>query len=111
MKVPVMRRWIAAFGFMALTLPAAAADFDPMIFGPTPYVAAAPTYTRCTGFYFGAQAGFVASAMDFTSANALGPLDPYLAPYGAASEWAQFGNAHANGASFGGFVGYNFQWD
>src|SRR5438105_1263267 len=105
-----MGRWVVAFAFIALTCPATAADFEPSIFG-SPYVPAPPTYTRWSGFYAGGQAGFGTTKIDFSDVIALGPSDPFLSPYGPASAWAQFGKTRANAASFGGFVGYNFQWD
>ena len=107
-----MRRWIAAFGFIALTFPAMAADFEPSIFsGSSPYVPAPPTYTRWSGFYVGGQAGFGTSKMDFAKAEALSPSDPFLAPYSPISTWAKFGKSSGNAASFGGYVGYNAQWE
>ena len=106
-----MRRWVVALGFIALTLPAIAADFEPSIFNSSPYVAGPPTYTRWTGFYVGGQAGGGTTLNNFSGFAALGPNDPFLAPYGAASGWAQFKKDRATAASFGGFVGYNAQWD
>jgi len=67
-----MRRWVVALGFIALTLPAIAADFEPSIFNGSPYVAGPPTYTRWTGFYVGGQAGGGTTLNNFSGFAALG---------------------------------------
>ena len=106
-----MRRWVAAFGLIALTFPAIAADYEPPIFGGSPYMPAPPTYTRWSGFYAGGQQGYGTTTTDFTRDQAIGPSNLFVAPYGPASAWAQFSKVRANGASLGGFLGYNAQWD
>jgi outer membrane immunogenic protein len=107
-----MRRSIVAFCLLAVASPTLAADFEPYGFpGSSPYVAAPPVFTRWSGFYAGGQAGFGTTKVDFTSVTALGPLNSFLQPYGSASSWASFGKGQPNAGAFGGFVGYNAQWD
>src|SRR5215470_10529372 len=105
-----MLRWVVALGFIAVASSAFGADFEPPIFG-TPYVAAPPLYTRWAGLFVGGQAGFARTVIDFSGVSAIGPSDPFLAPYGKASVWARFSEDDPNAAAFGGFVGYNLQWD
>jgi opacity protein-like surface antigen len=68
-----------------------------------------------SGVYAGVQTGFSNAGMNF--ANAANPLVEHLlrntatASVLGTADWAVLGDANPNGTSFGGFVGYNWQWD
>jgi len=105
-------RWfICAVVLLALTPRAFADDLD-ILRGTEPVGAA--TFPRWSGFYFGGQAGFSGADTDFSRATA--PLLAYslrgLAVEAEADPSSQpvLGKGTANVAGYGGFVGYNTQW-
>jgi outer membrane immunogenic protein len=118
-----MRRLIAiasiTFAAGAWASSAWAADYEPSDFptlrGSNPYIPAPPTFTRWTGFYVGAQAGYGSARMDF--AGATEDLYAYLLrellleSERHVSQWQVLGSAHPGSWSIGGFFGYNTQWD
>lgn len=120
---PVMRRLIAiasiAFAAGAWAPSAWAADYEPSDFptlrGSNPYIPALPTYNRWSGFYTGGNVGYSASGMDFS--NATGDLIAFILRQTAieseehVSQWPLLGKGTTRGTSFGGFAGYNSQWD
>ncbi len=115
-KGAVMRRWFVALWLIALTARAVAGEFEmPVLRGSTPFVPAAPTYTRWSGFYVGGQVGGNSTHMDF--AGATESLIAYLLRTTALeneqhpSQWGVLGSADVTGTSYGGFIGYNSQWD
>lgn len=71
--------------------------------------------TRWQGFYVGGQAGYGAADMSFTGSNteligrALGPNNILLDV--ASSVSAAHGKVSVHQTTFGGFAGYNGQWD
>jgi outer membrane immunogenic protein len=74
-----------------------------------------PTYTRWEGFYVGGQAAYLSGGADF--GNATQPLVAYILrntfiedTYGI-SNWRILNKSDANSSGFGGFIGYNAQWD
>jgi outer membrane immunogenic protein len=74
-----------------------------------------PTYTRWEGFYVGGQAAYLSGGANF--GNATQPLVAYILRntfiednFGV-SNWTTLGKVDANSAGFGGFIGYNAQWD
>lgn len=79
-------------------------------FAPPP-----PTFFNWSGFYVGGQAGYAASGMDFgTSTRDLvayilrnTTVEEVLQP----STWTTLPRNSTNGGAFGGFVGFNTQWD
>ena len=72
-----------------------------------------PSSTRWDGFYFGAQAGKTFGTADFSNSTA--SLISYilaeteLAPI--VSNWKTLPKGSTGAASFGGFIGYNYQWN
>ncbi len=117
-------RWVFCSLF-ALTLasPAIAADFDipppasatgydvvrgPQTVGPA-------TFTRWSGFYVGGQIGLANGAADFSGATqtliAYALRDTLLESDDSPSGWPVLGSANARTAAYGGFVGYNTQWE
>ncbi|KAA0075172.1 outer membrane beta-barrel protein [Tardiphaga sp. P9-11] len=67
------------------------------------------------GFYIGAQAGIGQSDMNFSGATrtlAGGLLDGLaMESAGQVSQWPLLGKASQRGEGWGGFIGYNSQWD
>jgi len=67
------------------------------------------------GFYGGGQVGYGASYMHFSKSGrgitAFDPNNTFTAPFGSVSSWVDLGTDNARAASYGGFIGYNWQWD
>jgi opacity protein-like surface antigen len=116
----VMRRLLLAVALMGLVADASAGEFEmPVLrgsssdFAPSPWVPAPPTYTRWSGFYAGGQVSGTIAAMDFgTSARSLvsfatrnSVLENHV------TSWTSLPKGDTSATGFGGFVGYNFQWD
>lgn len=80
---------------------------------PPRYVPAAPVYRRWEGFYLGGQLGRTGAGIDF--GNSTASLTSYIlrndvvGPHVA--DWTTLSKADSNQSSYGGFVGYNWQWD
>ena len=91
----------------ALTSPAGAAD---ILRGS--YVAQ-PQYYQWDGFYAGGQVGY--TNIDAKFGNATQPLTDYILRNSTiqdnVSGWTTLPNGSTNGSSYGGFIGYNWQWD
>jgi outer membrane immunogenic protein len=102
-----MRRVICALLVLLLPASARAGDFD-ILRGSV------PTY-HWGGFYGGAQGGFTSSDMNFGNA-ASAPLafllrDSVIEQDEQVSTWTVLETRRPAGASFGGFVGYNLEWE
>jgi len=115
-----MRRLVIAVALMGLVADASAGEFEmPVLrgsssdFAPAPWVPAPPTYTRWSGFYAGGQISGSIAGMDFgTSARSLvsfatrnSVLESHV------TSWTTLPKGDTSATGFGGFVGYNFQWD
>ncbi len=106
-----MRWFFCAVIVLALTPRAFADDLD--ILRGTESVGAA-TFPRWSGFYFGGQLSYSDANSDFS--NATQPLVAYslreltLEAVDSPSSWPVLGHGSAHGSGFGGFVGYNTQW-
>ncbi len=72
-----------------------------------------PTYTRWEGFYVGGQAGQTWGTADF--ANATQSMLSYILSNTELQDkvagWTTLPKGSTGTASFGGFIGYNYQWD
>jgi outer membrane immunogenic protein len=72
-----------------------------------------PSSTRWDGFYVGGQAGKTFGSADF--GNATGPMVSYILAntelQSIVSDWTTLRKGSTGGQSFGGFIGYNYQWD
>jgi outer membrane immunogenic protein len=96
-----------------------AADYEPSDFptlrGSAPYVPGPPRHVNWGGFYGGGQIGYGASSMDFSKAgNSINAFDSNVtltAPFGSVSNWASLGTDNGKAATYGAFVGYNWQYD
>jgi outer membrane immunogenic protein len=106
-------RWVVCAVFvLAITPPAFAGDLD-ILRGPQPVGSA--LYPRWQGFYFGGQASYSDMSADFSRAT--GPLvaaslaELTLESQVSPSSWPVAGQGTSQVAGFGGFVGYNTQWE
>src|SRR5579863_7436567 len=105
-------RWvISAVVVLALTPSAFADDLD-ILRGPESVGAA--TFSRWSGFYFGGQLNYSNADTDFSKATQ--PLLSFslreltLEAVDQPSSWPVLGQGSAHASGFGGFVGYNTQW-
>jgi len=105
-------RWVFwSLIVLGLTSPAVADDFGILRGAETVGPA---TYTRWSGFYFGGQVGYGNANANFSGAtDALiafvlrnTTLENQIAP----SHWPVLGAADSRNVGFGGFAGYNTQW-
>jgi outer membrane immunogenic protein len=110
-----MRRSLVALCLLAFMTPTQAQEFDvPTLRGSSPFIPAAPKYTRWAGFYVGGQVGQSSTEMNF--AGATEELVSFLLRNSSLereqrpSEWATLGKATPSGVSYGAFVGYNVQF-
>ncbi|HUZ33621.1 MAG TPA: outer membrane beta-barrel protein [Xanthobacteraceae bacterium] len=109
-----------ALGIFAALTPAFAEDFPSP---PIPPIAAVPpgsfsvgpaTFTRWSGFYLGGDFNYTSTLANFS--NATGPLiaaslqDTVVQTQYAPSQLQTLGQASASAFGYGGFVGYNAQW-
>lgn len=114
-KGSVMRRCLVVFCLLAFVTPTNAQDFEtPTLRGSSPFIPAAPQYTRWAGVYGGLQLGRSSSEMNF--AGATKDLIGYLLRNSSLeneqhpSAWTTLGKANPSGVSYGAFVGYNVQF-
>jgi opacity protein-like surface antigen len=109
-----MRLTFSALALLGLVHNSQAADYGPLrgsdVFAPAP-----ATYFRWSGFYAGGQAGYSNAQMNFS--NAAGSLVAFvlrestLESGSQISEWDVLGKADTRDFSYGGFVGYNAQFE
>jgi len=114
----VMRRLIVAVALIGFATGALAADYEtdfPTLRGSTPFIPAPPRHTNWEGAYGGGQVGYSASLMDFSKAGsgitAFDPNNTFTAPFGSVASWVNLGTDNAKGATYGAFIGYNWQFD
>ncbi|MBI3435153.1 MAG: porin family protein, partial [Proteobacteria bacterium] len=110
------RRVVLGLVLVGVSSLAHAGDLDEgYLRGSQPYEPGSPTYQRWSGVYVGGHAGMGYGATDFRSgvssliANIL--RNTTLENEAQVSRWATLGRASASGPSYGGFVGYNAQWE
>jgi outer membrane immunogenic protein len=112
-RARLMRWVICALVVLALTPTAFAQDADDILRG-TDTVGPA-TFTKWSGFYFGAQMGFAGGSANFANATqapiAFALRDTELEESFAPSSWPILGQATASKATYGGYAGYNTQWE
>jgi opacity protein-like surface antigen len=113
-----MCRWLVAvvFGLLGFAPHAEAQIFDtPTLRGTTPFIPAAPKYRRWDGFYAGGQVGYSAISANFNSgvsdlvANIL--RNTTVQNEFAPSQWVNLPSRSSPGPSYGGFLGYNIQFE
>src|SRR6188474_833851 len=111
----VMRgmRWLlCGLAVVGMTAQARAADL-PLLRGSNTIVAPQCCITW-EGFYFGGQVGATVSGADFSASNTalnrvLSQIPTQNIP--VITTWAPLGVADTSATHFGGFIGYNWQWD
>jgi len=116
-----MRILACTLAALALVTPARAADMD-VLRGPdvelplpAPVQTIGPaTYTRWSGFYLGANIGYANAKGDFSDAPISGIAyalreTALLAAFNP-STWPVLGTADNSLMTYGGFIGYNTQW-
>jgi opacity protein-like surface antigen len=106
-----MRFWIVCgLALIGVAEPALAADL-PILRGTSGYAPA--SYQRWGGVYVGGQAGFSNSGADFGSS--VSSLTSYILRNSVleddVSSWTTLPRSATSGRSFGGFIGYNVQWE
>jgi opacity protein-like surface antigen len=107
-----MRRVFCVLLVLGLTSPALADDDYPFL--RSALTVGPATFTKWSGFYFGGQLGYAESNVDFASATQ--PLVSYslrnttLEDVAAPSKYQVLGRSAADAAGYGGFMGYNTQW-
>jgi outer membrane immunogenic protein len=111
-----MRRMLVALALLGLVSEAFAADYSPPVLrGSDAFLPATPTYFRWSGFYAGGQVTYGVGSADFSSATdpltAFALRNTVLEGEVGVSSWNVLGTADTGAAGFGGFVGYNTQWD
>src|SRR3984885_9177207 len=115
MKGRLMRRVVYALILFGLASPAAAADVGLDFLRGSDTVGPG-TYSRWSGFYLGGQAGYGWASADFSGPAAAGignALAQANLQYSVAqSQWATIsGTGTAPAPQFGGFIGYNTQFE
>lgn len=106
-------RWVICAVVVLAFAPCAFADDLDILRGTETAVGPA-TFTKWSGFYFGAQASYANANADFSKAtsplvaNSLTELE--LESVVDPSSWNTLGNGSSNVTGYGGFVGYNTQW-
>jgi opacity protein-like surface antigen len=114
-----MRRLFAALALLALVSDASADEFElpdlSTLRGSSPYIPAAPIYTRWSGVYAGGLLGFGSAHVDFSGATrqlyAFMLQQLALESEQHASQWTVLGTQDTGSSSVGGFAGFNSQWD
>jgi outer membrane immunogenic protein len=108
-------RWLFyALVALGLTSRAAAADLDLDILRGSEPVGPA-TFTRWSGFYAGGQISYGDAKADFSGATqslvAYSLRELALENEQSVSAWPVLGNGGSDAVGYGGFVGYNTQWE
>jgi outer membrane immunogenic protein len=113
-KGRLMRRFVYALILFALASPAAAADVGYDFLRGSDTVGPG-TYSRWSGFYIGGQVGYGWATTDFSGSTA--PEIAYVLRETSLlqsfnpSQWPVLGSATSPAPQFGGFVGYNTQFE
>jgi outer membrane immunogenic protein len=111
-----MRCLLAALGLIGLMSPAFAADYElPRLRGSETFIPAYPTYFSWQGFYAGGQVSYTSASTNFSAATqplvAFSLRNTTVLAQMTPDQWQVLGSRDTGAAGFGGFMGYNFQWD
>ncbi len=111
-----MRRAILGLAMIGLVHDASAGDLDlPVLRGSNAYDMGMPAYHRWSGFYVGGQGGFTAANLNFSKAGQSLLADMLrnttIETEFHVSQWPQPTEGRDSGFTYGGFIGYNWQWD
>lgn len=105
----------AAFAATAIASLAWATDArtQDMLRGSVGYEVSNPTYMRWGGVYGGGQIGYAFEGAEFGSAGQ--SMVNYMLRNSSIQDnvanWTTLPDKNTNGSSYGGFIGYNYQWD
>jgi outer membrane immunogenic protein len=109
-----MRWLLCGLAFVAGAQQASAADLGEMFLRGSNAVTAAPRSASWEGFYVGGHVGATYAGADFSGATQ-GLIETSLRNSlyldAGVQYWHVLGKYDTSGSSWGGFVGYNFQWD
>ena len=108
-------RWvIASLAVLAFAPQAPAADLG-FLRGSDVYGPAEATFSNWSGFYFGGQVGYANVQADFANGTAslISNLlrNSSLEDEAQVSGWTVLGDADKRAVTYGGFIGYNSQWE
>lgn len=112
-----MRSAVGIVLALGLVPAAQAADlFDlPILRGSSASELGPPSYQRWDGVYAGVQAGYQAASMDFGGSTrdqiAYILRNTTIENEARVSTWTVLPSSATSGTSYGGFVGYNMQWE
>jgi len=110
-----MRWLICGFAFAGVAQQAIAADLGDSFLRGASTVITAPGGNRWDGVYFGGQIGAVYSGTNFASSSkslvAFLLRNTTIENEFHVSDWTTLGKADTSGISYGGFIGYNMQWE
>jgi outer membrane immunogenic protein len=111
-----MRCLLAAVGLIGLLPSAFAADYSPpALRGSDTFLPAYPIYPRWDGFYAGGQLSYSSSTSDFSGTSqplvAFSLRNTTILAQMQPDQWQVLGSRSTGAAGFGGFMGYNWQWD
>jgi opacity protein-like surface antigen len=116
-----MRRLLILLGLIGIASDAVAAEFElPTLRGtdtflPSPYRPGPRTFNRWSGFYAGGQVGYGNMHANFARSTsdlaAFALRNTTLQDQFHPSDWPVLGATDTNGASVGGFAGYNMQFE
>jgi outer membrane immunogenic protein len=106
----------APLGLIGLLNPVLAADYElPILRGSDMFVPAYPTYFSWEGLYAGGQLSYTSASADFSKATqppvAFSLRNTTVLEQMAPDQWSVLGTTSTGVAGFGGFLGYNIQWD
>jgi outer membrane immunogenic protein len=108
-----LRYAVAGVALFGLAGTAHGADLD-VLRGSQVFAPSSPVYADWSGSYVGIQAGYGNTNMDFNAATA-GLVDQLLRnttlQSAGLSGWNVLGSADTRDLSYGGFIGYNSQWE
>ena len=104
-----MRAVIAGLAVLGLTGSCLAADFAPYLRGSNTFNDMPGPGYQWGGFYVGGQGGYSLATVDFgAESDALDSLNDLLV---VSPSVPVFSSASSGGGSYGGFIGYNSEWD
>jgi outer membrane immunogenic protein len=111
-----MRLAILGLAMFGLVHEASAGDLDlPVLRGSNAYEMGMPAYQRWSGFYVGGQGGFAGANMSFSHAGQSLLEDMLrnttIEDEFTVSQWPRPTRGYGSGFTYGGFIGYNWQWD
>ena len=110
-----MRGLLCGLAVIGMATQARAADLSEMFLRGSSTVIAVPGGVTWEGFYFGGQVGATVAGADFSTATSslvqFMLSQPAIQNFMPGAPWPPLGTADTTSSHFGGFIGYNWQWD